>query len=136
MNLKEILRKHALWLKNEKDGERANLDGANLRGADLQGANLRGANLRWANLREADLRGADLREANLDFSSGIPYFCGGTEIKVDDRLFYQMVYHLNRQDTSECSPEIQAFLAGIPEEIRNGFCKFRNDLEEQQEVEQ
>lgn len=38
--LKEILRKHALWLNGEPGGVRANLEGANLRGADLRGANL------------------------------------------------------------------------------------------------
>ncbi len=93
--LKIILEKHGKWLRNEPDGERANLRWANLRWANLRGAilcgadlreadlreanlheaNLRGADLRWANLRgailreanlrEADLRGADLRWANL-----------------------------------------------------------------------
>jgi hypothetical protein len=62
--LKEILRKHALWLANEKGGEQANLQGANLREADLQGANLR-----EADLRIADLRGANLQEANLQGTS-------------------------------------------------------------------
>jgi len=78
--LKEILRLHDMWLKDEEGGERANLHGANLRGANLHGADLRGADLRGAslygaNLHEANLRGAslygadlygaDLREANL-----------------------------------------------------------------------
>lgn len=38
--LKEILRKHTLWVECEEGGERADL-----RGADLGGANLGGANL-------------------------------------------------------------------------------------------
>ena len=73
--LVEILRKHALWLNNDPEGERANLYGAYLRGANLYGAYLRGANLYGADLRganlygadlcQADLCGADLREANL-----------------------------------------------------------------------
>ena len=88
--LKEILRKHTLWVECEEGGERADLRGADLRGAnlqkanlqeadlqeadlqradlqraDLRGANLQGANLRGANLRGADLRGADLRGADL-----------------------------------------------------------------------
>ena len=33
MNLKEILKKHEMWLKYEKGGERANLRNANLRNA-------------------------------------------------------------------------------------------------------
>ena len=68
--LKEILRKHRLWLDNEPGGEmanlyEANLYGADLRGADLYGADLRGAILYGADLRGADLYGADLRGANL-----------------------------------------------------------------------
>ena len=75
LDLQEIIRKHGLWLRCEKGGERANLSGAdlsganlsgaNLSGANLSGANLSGANLSGANLREADLSGANLREANL-----------------------------------------------------------------------
>ena len=63
--LKIVLEKHALWLRNDPNGIRANLCRADLCGADLCGADLRGANLREANLREADLREANLREADL-----------------------------------------------------------------------
>ena len=58
--IKEIIEKHALWLKDDESGERANL-----RGADLSGANLRLADLSVANLSMANLRGADLSVANL-----------------------------------------------------------------------
>lgn len=89
--LKEILRKHKIWLRRKEGGERAvligadlhladlrrvnlfqadlhetNLCEANLRGANLYQTDLRGANLCKANLFEADLRGADLRRANLN----------------------------------------------------------------------
>lgn len=64
-SLKEILRKHKMWLENEHDGERADLNEANLRGADLYGANLSGADLRGADLYGANLYGANLFEANL-----------------------------------------------------------------------
>ena len=75
--LNEILRKHALWLLGDPDGERANLreadlGWANLREADLGWADLRGADLRGANLRGADLRWADLREAK---NLNIPITC-------------------------------------------------------------
>ncbi len=63
--LKNILDKHGKWLRNEENGERANLRYANLRSADLRSADLRYANLRYANLRSADLRSADLRSADL-----------------------------------------------------------------------
>ena len=46
--LKEILRKHRLFLDSKDGGEKADLRGANLSGADLRGADLRGANLSWA----------------------------------------------------------------------------------------
>ena len=49
-DLKEILRKHTLWVMGDPKGEKASL---------------REANLSWANLREADLSGADLTGANL-----------------------------------------------------------------------
>ena len=61
-DLKEILRKHALWLDFDPDGERADLRGANLRGADLKGVNLKGVNL-----YKADLSEADLSEAKIDW---------------------------------------------------------------------
>ena len=64
-DLKKILRKHALWLNNDPEGEKADLSGADLTGADLYKANLYRADLRWANLNEADLRWADLNEADL-----------------------------------------------------------------------
>ena len=78
--LKIVLEKHALWLRNDLNGVRANLRGADLRGADLREADLRGADLYGADLceaklceaklcradlREADLRGADLYGADL-----------------------------------------------------------------------
>ena len=63
--LQEILRKHALWLNDEPDGERADLSGVNLCRANLYRADLRGTDLRMANLCMADLRGVDLYRADL-----------------------------------------------------------------------
>ena len=65
LELKDILEKHSLWLREDPNGERANLCEADLRGADLRGANLYRANLYGADLREADLRWADLSESIL-----------------------------------------------------------------------
>jgi hypothetical protein len=58
--LKEVIRLHSLWLRNDPEGKRANLTGAK-----LTWANLTGANLTWADLTRADLTGADLTGANL-----------------------------------------------------------------------
>ena len=65
--LKEILRKHKLWLEDigQQDAERANLSGAYLSCANLSGANLSGAYLSGAYLSGANLSGADLSCAYL-----------------------------------------------------------------------
>ncbi len=110
------------------DLQNANLREADLRGANLQNADLRGADLRNADLQNADLREADLREADLDFSSGIPFHCGGTNIKGNSRLLNQMIYHLTRQDW-ECTEEERLWLDSIPTDILNGFCKYRDDVD-------
>ena len=65
INLPEVLRLHALWLRGDPAGCRAILAGANLTSADLTSADLTGANLVGANLTGADLVDADLAGANL-----------------------------------------------------------------------
>lgn len=81
--LDSILNEHKMWLRNDPEGERADLGGADLRGANLTGADLRGAyfggaDLRGAYFRGADLtgayfRGADLRGADLTVARNVPY---------------------------------------------------------------
>ena len=76
-DLKEILRKHVLWLNDDPEGERADLRWANLNeadlykadlyGADLSEADLSEADLRWSNLYKADLSEADLSGAKIDW---------------------------------------------------------------------
>ena len=66
LELKDILEKHSLWLREDPNGERANLYGADLYGADLRRANLCRADFSGADLSKADLSGAILRKA--DFS--------------------------------------------------------------------
>ena len=58
--LKDILNKHALWLRGDPSGVRANLSGTN-----LSYSNLYGVDLSYSNLSNADLRGANLYRANL-----------------------------------------------------------------------
>ena len=70
--LKEILKKHKMWINYEDGGECADLHNANLYGADLRSANLYGADLRGADLRGANLSRANLSCANLSFA----YLCG------------------------------------------------------------
>ena len=114
--LKDVLRKHTLYLSGECGGERANLIGANLRDADLRGANLRYADLSSADLRGADLCDADLRYANLsgadlDFSCW-PLWCGSLDTKIDTRIATQLLYHLMR--ACKASPDVSdAFKAAL-----------------------
>ena len=108
MDIKKILMTHAEW---------------------LAGNGGKSANLRWANLRGADLRGADLRGADLDMSSGIPFHCGGTTFKGDDRLFAQMIYHLTRGDWSQCSGGVKEALDHIMQcAAVDLFCEYRSDV--------
>ena len=69
MTLKQKLKQHELWLKNNAKGARFVVSQDELINADLRGANLRYADLRSANLSGADLKGADLRNANLSFAN-------------------------------------------------------------------
>lgn len=69
--IKEKLRLHGMWLRQEDGGARADLRWANLHGADLHGASLHGADLRGASLHGADLHGADLHGAAMAGCSGV-----------------------------------------------------------------
>lgn len=117
----------------------ANLQGADLRGAHLQGADLRYANLQHTNLQDADLRNADLRgvdlrradlqradlrDADIDFASW-PLWCGSFNVKVDDRLLAQLLCHIARLDTSECTTDI----SDIRKKYGDLTCKYRHDVD-------
>ena len=62
--LNEILKKHQLWLNDQKDGERADLRGEDLSRADLSGVKLTGADFRGADFRGVKLVCADLSRAD------------------------------------------------------------------------
>jgi len=114
----------------------ANLQKANLRGAYLQKANLRGANLRGADLQKANLqeaglrgaglRGADLQGATLDYSC-FPLWCGSFDMKVDDRLVWQLIAHLGRLDRSKISKKVGKAIK-LLEPYFDEFCKYMDDV--------
>ena len=91
----------------------ADLCGADLRRANLRGANLRGANLFGANLSRANLFGANLQVADVDFSCR-PLWCGSLNVKIDKRIFCQLLYHTLRAGQSVDDPEVKR-LFEIPE---------------------
>ena len=100
-DIKKTLEEHICWL-NDEGGRRADLSEANLRRANLRRANLSGADL-----RRADLSEADLSEANLDFSV-LPLWCGSLNVKVDDRIVRQLLYHVIRiAQVSSLSQELK-----------------------------
>ena len=123
--LDEILKKHAAWLNNEDEGERADLSGVDLRGANLRGsylrdadlceaylsgANLRGSYLRdadlsYANLRGANLRGSYLRDADLSYAN-----LRGSDLSdatFDDRIFcLDRIGSIKRRTTYNATKDI------------------------------
>lgn len=123
-----------------KDLSGADLSGSNLSETDLSGADLRGADLsktdlswadlsdtdlsdtdlRWAdlhgsNLSWADFQGADLSRSNIDFSCW-PLRCGSLGVKIDKRIFCQLLYHALRAGQSVDDPEVKK-LFEIPEVV-------------------
>lgn len=91
---------------SKTDLREADLSWLDLRGADLREANLRGANLRSADLRGANLSWADLRGADVDFSCW-PLWCGSLDVKIDKRIFCQLLYHTLRAGQSVDDPEVK-----------------------------
>ena len=118
-----MLDRHAKWLRGQEGGKQMALCGADLRGLDfcgadmssssLQESDLRGANLLDATLRNVTLLGANLRGADLDYSSGIPLWCGSLGVKADKRLAAQLAYHFCRLACN--SPEVKAAQAALTE---------------------
>ena len=90
--IKQILDKHRLWLKDAPEGERANFINANLRWANLSRADLSRADISWANLRGADI----------DYSCW-PLWCGSRAVKTDQRLRKQLLAHV--ADTIDHAPD-------------------------------
>ena len=75
------------------------------------GADLRGVDLRRADLRGVDLSDADLRGADLDYSCW-PLWCGSKDIKVDKRIFTQLLAHICclKVEDGECVEMIKKML--------------------------
>lgn len=116
-----MLDRHAKWLRGQEGGKQMALCGADLRGLDfcgadmssstLQESDLRGANLLGATLRNVTLIGANLRNVDLDYSSGIPLWCGSLGVKADKRLAAQLAYHFCRIKCRD--PEVKAAQAAL-----------------------
>ena len=66
--LKEILRKHLLWLGGKEGGERADLSYSDLSSSDLRHSDLSRSDLRASDLRGSDLSYSDLSSSDLSSS--------------------------------------------------------------------
>ena len=159
-----ILQRHAKWLQSDgEEGEKADLSGTNLSDTNLSGTNLSGtnlsgtdlryadlsfANLRWTDLRYADLRyanlsnanlssanlsGTDLSNANLDFSCW-PLWCGSIDVKADDRLVAQLLFHVTRLNVTQCSGGVREAMEHIQTmAVSDLFCEYRTDIKKIEE---
>ena len=98
-----------------KDLKSDDLSKVNLFYADLFGADLRNVNLKCADLFGADLRKSNLCGANIDFSCW-PLWCGSLNVKIDKRIFCQLLYHTLRAGQSVDDHEVKK-LFEIPEMV-------------------
>ena len=96
------------------------LSGADLTGADVSDTDLREANLSAAILLGADLTGADVSYADLS-GAAIDYSCwplwsGSLDMKIDKRIFCQLLYHVIRAGKSVDDEEVRKIINN-PENI-------------------
>ena len=90
--IREKLQKHNRWFNGEDGGEKADLRYSDLSYSDLIGSDLRDSDLRDSDLSGSNLRDSDLSDSDLDFSCW-PLWCGGLNVKIDDRLAIQLLFH-------------------------------------------
>lgn len=94
----------------------ADLHSSVLSNADLSNADISGADISGADLSHAKLTGTDLSGANIDFS-GLPLCCGSLNVKIDKRIFCQLLYHALRAGKSVDDEEVKKILS-IPEVVK------------------
>ena len=99
----------------------ADLSHADLSGADVSGADLSHVDLSYVVLSHVDLRGAflinaDLTGADIDFACW-PLWCGSLNMKIDKKIFCQLLYHVLRAGKSVDDEEVKN-LFSIPEIVK------------------
>lgn len=93
----------------------ADLTGADVSDTDLRGADVSGTDLSGADLTGVDFTGADLTGATIDYSCW-PLWYGSLDIKVDKRIFCQLLYHVIRAGKSVDDEEVRKIINN-PENI-------------------
>ena len=91
-------------------------NGISLKDADLSEADLSWADLSDTDLSGADLSGADLSGATIDYSCW-PLWYGSLDMKIDKRIFCQLLYHVLRAGKSVDDEEVKN-LFSIPEIVK------------------
>lgn len=135
--LNEIIMSHGKWLKDEKDGKRADLSDADLRNANLRYANLSRANLDCADLRSADLSGANLSGANLSDTdlcdtnlSGANLYGANLNYTNLNKTYYQIVRIGNRNATTTYCVEDDNIICGCWNNYKGGtLAEFKERVE-------
>lgn len=83
--IKDILKKHKMWLSDEEGGECADFSGADLRGANFMDAKLMSADFSRSNLMDANFMGADLSGAS--FHDANLFGAGFTQAILENAFF-------------------------------------------------
>ena len=101
-----IMEEHTLWLKDNKQGKRADLSELDLSKMDLSGKDLSYADMRHANLTETKLVGANL--SNVDFTDASLHNADLTKAIVEGTDFTKATLTMATMD--ECKGEGARFL--------------------------
>lgn len=125
--LKEIIASHSKWLRDENDGEKADLSNADLSCINLNHTDLRGANLYGANLYGANLCGANLCATNLSNSIFDNVNLSTTSLS---KTYYQIVRIGSREATTTYCVEDDNVRCGCWNNYRGGTLeKFKKRVE-------
>ena len=87
----------------------------------------------YTSLRNARLCNSDLSNAKLDFSCW-PLWCGSRDVKADDRLVAQLLFHVTRLDVTQCSGGVREAMEHIRTmAVSDLFCEYRTDIKKIEE---
>ena len=118
------MEEHAKWLKDNKDGKRADFRDVDLSEMDLSGMDFSYAEMSGVNLFDANLTGANLSHASL--SKAFMHDVNLTRAIIEGTFFYSA--NLTRSKLNECKGEnaVFAFLRMWDCDIKNAYLKGAN----------
>jgi len=115
-NLK-LWRRYRIFTKYYSvDLRNSDLSYTNLSNSDLSNADLRYSDLSYANLSNADVSAADI-----DYTS-IPFHCGSIDMRCDERIIRQSLYHVARYEYIGDDDDIKELLSSpLYKKVANKF---------------